>query len=101
MSELDLLSESQDTKTERLEARLSAAQKALLQRAADLQGRSLSDFVVSSVQRAAAAVIREHQLLTLTSQESQRFVALLLAPPQPNDRLRTAAARHQREVKEP
>jgi Protein of unknown function (DUF1778) len=35
------------SKSERLEARLSREQKELLQWAADLEGRSLTDFVVS------------------------------------------------------
>ena len=38
---------------ERLEARISAEQKGLLQRAADLQGRTLTDFVVQSAHDAA------------------------------------------------
>jgi uncharacterized protein (DUF1778 family) len=101
MTEREREHDSPEPRTERLETRLSASQKRLLQCAADLQGRSLSDFVVSSAQRSAEAVIREHQVITLTAQESQRFVALLLNPPRPNDRLRAAAARYQREVKEP
>jgi uncharacterized protein (DUF1778 family) len=43
---------------ERLEARVSAEQKALMERAAALEGRSLTDFVVGSAQAAAAATIR-------------------------------------------
>lgn len=49
----------------RLAARISEEQKVLLQRAADPQGRSLSDFVLESAQRAAEAVIREREVITL------------------------------------
>ncbi|MGH6959741.1 MAG: DUF1778 domain-containing protein, partial [Dongiaceae bacterium] len=41
------------TRAERLEARISRDQKTLFQRAAELQGRTLTDFVVSSAQDAA------------------------------------------------
>ena len=47
-------------KSERLEARLNQTQKALIQHAADLAGRSLTDFVLSASQEAANKVIREH-----------------------------------------
>lgn len=87
-------------KQERLEARISSEQKALLVRAAKLQGRTLSDFVVSSVQQAAQDVIHAHTILTLTAQDSRMFVEALLNPPPPNDRLRTAAAKYQRDSTE-
>ncbi|HYW47569.1 MAG TPA: DUF1778 domain-containing protein [Bryobacteraceae bacterium] len=51
-------------KTARLEARLTDEQKALFQHAADLTGRSLTEFVVSSAQEAAARTVREHEVLT-------------------------------------
>ena len=82
-------------KRERLEARLSPEQKALLQQAADLQGRSLTDFVLSSAQAAAEETIRANQIV-LTARDSTAFVEALLNPPAPNERLR-AAARHYHE----
>ena len=45
------------TRDARLEARVSAAQKSLLQQAAALSGRTLSEFVVASAQDAARRVI--------------------------------------------
>jgi uncharacterized protein (DUF1778 family) len=94
---------TQDTdsaKRERLEARVSAEQKALLQHAADLLGRSLSDFIVGSAQQAAEEVIREHTIVTLTAQDSHAFVEALLNPPAPSERLRAAAARYKQEFGE-
>jgi uncharacterized protein (DUF1778 family) len=41
------------SRSERLEARISKAQKALFVRAATVQGRSLTDFLIASVQEAA------------------------------------------------
>ncbi|HUA63881.1 MAG TPA: DUF1778 domain-containing protein [Verrucomicrobiae bacterium] len=44
-------------KAERLEARITSAQKEILQRAAEIEGRTLTDCVVSSAQAAAMRVI--------------------------------------------
>ena len=79
---------------ERLEARVSAEQKELLQRAAALEGRSLTDFVVSSAQAAAQETIERHEVVTLTVRESTAFVEALLNPPPPNAALLRAAEHH-------
>lgn len=84
----------------RFAARISEEQKVLLQRAADLQGRSLSDFVIESAQRAAEAVIREREVITLSAEDSRAFAEAMLNPPEPNERLRAAFARYQEEVVE-
>ena len=81
-------------KQERLEARVSPDQKALFLRAAALEGRSLTDFLVSSAQAAAHATIHRHTLVELSARESTAFVEALLHPEEPNDRLRSAASRH-------
>lgn len=75
----------------RLEARVSSTQKTLFQRAAALSGRTLSEFVVSSAQEAAAKVIQEHESIQLTRAEQTAFVQTLLNPPAPSQRLRQAA----------
>jgi uncharacterized protein (DUF1778 family) len=87
-------------KDERLEARVTAQQKEMFQRAAMLKGQSLSEFMVSSAQSAAEHTIREHEVLTLTARDSRVFVEALLAPPSPNPRLQAAAERYKRTVKE-
>lgn len=81
-------------KAERLEARLSRKQKELIQHAADLAGRSLTDFILSASQEAANKVIREHEVITLRAQESENFVNALMNPPAPNLALQKAAKRH-------
>ena len=82
------------TRRERLEARISADQKALFERAASLTGRTLTDFVVSSVEAAAEEVVRQHEVIVLSPRDSVRFVEALLDPPAPNEVLRAAARRH-------
>ncbi len=81
-------------KSARLEARLTDEQKALLQHAADLTGRSLTEFVVSSAQEVAARTVREHEVLTLSGRDRQVFVDALLRPSPPNKKLRKAAKRY-------
>jgi uncharacterized protein (DUF1778 family) len=81
---------------ERLEARLTQRQKALLQRAAAIRGRSLTDFVVSAAEEAAERVIRSEFVISLGAEDSAAFAAALLSPASPNRALRAAAARYLR-----
>lgn len=83
-------------KTARFEARVTDDQKALFQHAADLTGRSLTDFVIGSVQEAAVRAVREREVLTLSALDRQVFLEALLNPPAPSRRLRQAARRYMR-----
>jgi len=76
---------------ERLETRLTHRQKALLKRAADLRGRTLTDFVVSAAEEAAESVIRSEYVISLGAGGSAAFARALLDPPEPNGALRAAA----------
>lgn len=79
---------------ERLETRVTADQKTLIERAAALQGRTLTDFVLTSVQDAARRAIEEHQRLDLSIRDSQAFVQALINPKPVNDRLRETVRRY-------
>jgi uncharacterized protein (DUF1778 family) len=81
-------------RSERVEARVTLEQKKLLERAAALEGRSLTDFLLSSAQAAAVEAISRHELLKLTPDDQDIFVAALLNPPAPNEALRAAVARY-------
>jgi uncharacterized protein (DUF1778 family) len=78
----------------RLEARVTPETKTLLQKAADLEGRTLTDFIVTSAQAEAYRVIERHQTLKLSMEDSEAFVDALLNPPKPNDALKAAALRY-------
>lgn len=82
----------------RLEARISLEQKAVLQQAATLSGRTLSEFIVASAQEAASRVIQEHETIRLSRAEQMAFVTALLTPPAPNERLRQAAAAYRKQM---
>lgn len=79
---------------ERVEARVSADQKALFQRAADLQGRTLTDFLIASAHEAAVRVIRDEQTIRLNAEESRAFAEALLNPRDPTADLKAAASRY-------
>jgi uncharacterized protein (DUF1778 family) len=81
-------------RAERLETRVTAEQKSLIERAAALQGRTLTDFVLTSVQDAARRAIEEHQQLELSVRDSEAFVDALLNPKPVNDRLRDTVRRY-------
>jgi uncharacterized protein (DUF1778 family) len=81
-------------KRSRLEARISAEEKELFTRAANLQGCSLTEFVVRSAQEAARKAVREHQMMSLTARDTEAFVKALLKPPAPSKKLKRAAERY-------
>lgn len=84
----------QTTRTTRLEARISPEALAIVKRAAEMEGRSLSDFVVSAAQDAARRTIEENQLIRLSIEDQARFVDMLLNPPEPTDALKRARTAH-------
>ena len=83
-------------KRARIDVRASASQKALLERAAALEGRTLSEFVLAYAQPAAERAIREQHVIALSSQDSVTFVEALLNPPEPNARLRAVWERYKK-----
>src|ERR1700688_4977818 len=90
----NVTSKSTRTRAQRLETRVTAEQKTLIEHAAALQGRTVTDFVLTSVQDAARRAIEEHQQLELSVRDSQAFVNALLNPKPVNDRLRNTIRRY-------
>ena len=80
-------------RAERLEVRTTSAQKRLIERAAELRGTSVTDFVVSNIQAAAAETIKEFESLFLRDEAREAFVKAMLNPPEPNEALKAAVAR--------
>lgn len=91
---------TEGSKVERLEARISKEQKELFQRAANIQGRSLTDFVVSSVLDAAKRAIQEHEMMILSVQDREVFIEALLNPPESSSKLKAAAQRYKQNIGE-
>jgi len=80
---------------ERLEARVTPEQKELFKEAANLQGVTLTDFIVSSVHQAAIRALEARHVLELSRSDQKAFVKALLRPEAPNQRLRTAWSQHE------
>lgn len=80
--------------TERLEARIGAPQKEVIRQACELEGRSISEFVVSAAVSRAEKVIEKEQRWKLDGEQSRSFVACLLADSEPSERLKQAAKRY-------
>ncbi len=70
--------------TARLEARISTDLHAMLKRAAELQGRTMTDFVVGAVQDAAQRAIEQSEIMRLSLSDQECFAQALLAPPPPS-----------------
>jgi len=83
----------------RVEARLNPEQKHRIEYAARLEGTSISDFMVSSADRAAVRAIEQHEVWTLSRKDRDVFVQALLRPPAPSKRMRAAAARYKKRVR--
>ena len=86
-------------RSQRLEARITREQKRLFAKAAALKGRSLSDFVVSSVQEAAIRTVHDYEILRLDQQDQETFVDALLDDAPVGPALRAAAQRYKERAK--
>jgi uncharacterized protein (DUF1778 family) len=92
--------EKQKGKTSRLEARVSPDALAMVKRAAEIQGRTVSDFVVAAAQEAAQRTIESTQIIRLTLEGQQQFAEAILNPPSPGARLKKTAARYRQLIRE-
>jgi uncharacterized protein (DUF1778 family) len=82
----------------RLEARLPAEVHALLKRAAEIEGRSLTDFVVAAASAAARKTIEDAVIIRLSVKDQEAFAKALIAPPPLSPTLKRAFKHHRRLV---
>ena len=87
------------TAAARLDLRLNPTDKARITRAADLRGVPLSAFVRDAVLREAESVMAAELTVTLSAEESRRFLAALDKPFKPNAKLKKAMADAARLIK--
>ena len=83
--------------TARLEARISTDLHSMLKRAAELQGRTMTDFVIAAVQEAAQQAIAQAEIIRLSLADQECFAQALLSPPPPSPALERAFA-HRRKL---
>jgi uncharacterized protein (DUF1778 family) len=80
--------------TARLEARLPFDVHTLLKRAAEIQGRTLTDFVVTAAREAACRTIEDAEIIRLSVEDQRRIAKAILHPPAPTAALKRAFRRH-------
>lgn len=84
------------TRSARIEARTTPDTLAAVRRAAEIQGRSVSDFVVAAAEQAARKAIEDDRIIRLSAADQVRFVEALLNPPPPAPAMVRAFDHHRR-----
>ena len=67
------------TKAERLQLRLTAEHQALIERAAQIEGMTLTSYATHHLVTAAERSLKEHQVLHLRQAEAEAFLHQLAA----------------------
>jgi len=80
-------------RTARIEARIAPQGLAMVRRAAEMEGRSVSDFVVAAALEAARKTVLEMEVIRLSQEAQEWFVAVVSDPPAPSDALLRAIER--------
>ena len=89
---------SKANSTARLEARISPDLRTMVKRAAELQGRTVTDFVVAAVQDAAQRAIEQAEVIRLSLADQECFAQALLSPPKATPALKRAFTRRRKLV---
>ncbi len=84
----------------RLEARISAELHAMLKRAAEIEGRTVTDYVIATMQAAARQTIDQAEIITLSLADQQAFARALLSPPEPAPAMERAFERRNKLLKQ-
>lgn len=83
---------------QRLNLRLERRAKTLLERAASLEGKTVSKFVLHSALEQAKKTVHEHESLSLNAENSKTFFNALAAPINFNNKLIDAIEEHSQRV---
>lgn len=87
--------------TEVIEARVNQQIRDLIKEAAEIEGCSVSEFLVASAKERAEKTLQRTRVLRLTEESQTRFAELLLHPPPPNEAMREAKAIYDRLITKP
>jgi uncharacterized protein (DUF1778 family) len=88
-----MVPDSSRLRAENINLRVSRSQKALIDRAAEAQGRNRSDFMLDAACREAESVLLDRCYFQLDDDAFKRFTAMLDAPPKSNPKLARPLAR--------
>jgi uncharacterized protein (DUF1778 family) len=81
---------TRELKKERIELRVAASAKALIQQAMAVSGLTAGDLAYEGARR----VLDEHQRMVLTGADRDAFLDAVLNPPEPTGKLIAALRRH-------
>ncbi len=84
----------QSQPTARLEARLPNEVLIRLKRAAEIEGRTLTDFVVAAANEAACRAIERTEIIRLSAEDQRQIAKAILNPPEPTPAMRRAVRRY-------
>jgi uncharacterized protein (DUF1778 family) len=73
---------------ETLNLRIPAAERGLIDRAAKSSGKTRTDFILSAARRAAEEELLDRTIFVVRPAAYAKFLAMLDAPPRPNEHLR-------------
>jgi len=90
-----------DIRQERINLRLKGSAKKALERAASLEGKTVSSFILSSALAHAEKTIHEHEVMSLNGQDSEAFFNALAKPVPFNEKLLAAFKEHDKRVTNP
>jgi uncharacterized protein (DUF1778 family) len=85
-------------RVERLGFRVDEHTKELIERAAHLERRKLTDYCLTALTEAARRTIAEHETLMLSERDRRAFFDALTNPPEPSERLKRAMVEHKRRI---
>jgi uncharacterized protein (DUF1778 family) len=91
---------NQPIENARVVARIPPAVKETLQKAADLSGATLNQFLVQAALKEADRVLETERAIVLSERDAQTVFDLLENPPTPNQQLLVAVDRHRAFISE-
>jgi uncharacterized protein (DUF1778 family) len=85
-------------KNERINLRLNSSAKSILERAAGLEGKTVSNFILNCAIEKAEQTVRKHEAITLNAKNSKAFLEALSTPAGFNKNLSDALKEHEDRV---
>jgi len=89
----------QQARTGRIEVRIATNALAIIKRAAEMQGRSVGDFVVAAAKEAANRTIEQTHIIRLSAEDQRRLAEAIINPPEPTPALRRAFRSYRRLIR--
>jgi uncharacterized protein (DUF1778 family) len=91
---------NEENQLSRFDARIPTSVYNTIRRACEIQGRSMSDFVIDAAREKAEEAIATHDVIRLSLEDQTRFAEMLRNPPPLNAAMNRAAEDHQRLIEQ-